>query len=196
MLDNPQMTLQDMLLRNEGQVLTGELIAGILWGMQSDEVFTAGFGVVPGPYMPDHDDKLLFDCKEYVADWVAAEVEQSGEWGSYYAMGIEGPDGELSAGIVFNNFNGVNATVHIAVKRVSKLFIKLLRHASHYAFRVAGLKRLTGLVESGNEKALKLDEHMGFRREFVMKGAARDGQDMIVLVMWAEECPWLEGGEP
>jgi RimJ/RimL family protein N-acetyltransferase len=136
---------------------------------------------------------FIFDDKERVGLWVAKEVEQTASWGSFYAMGIE-LDGDLVSGIVFNNFNGSNATAHIAVKRFTKLFPELLHHAIKYAFKENKLKRLTGMVEADNEKALKLDKHIGFEHEFTMRMAGNNGKDLIVLVLWPDKCQrWLKG---
>lgn len=189
--------LYHILLRNEGQVLTPELIEGIIARLRLDDVSAAGFIEVPDPYAPPegHHESLVFADSEGVGAWVAEQVGQEGGWGPFYAMGICRDNGEYVAGIVFNQFNGVNATCHIAVKRISKQFIELLKHGSRYAYEQCGLKRLTGLVESGNAKALRLDRKIGFEPEAVLSQAGREGQDIVVMVMWADKCPWLENNQ-
>jgi RimJ/RimL family protein N-acetyltransferase len=139
--------------------------------------------------------ELVFDQKERVGAWVAEQVGQSASWGSFSALGVE-RNGELLAGIVFNNFNGHNATCHIAVTKSGKHLIALLQTAAEYAFEVCQLKRLTGLVEMSNVKALTLNKHMGWEEEFVMKSAAADGGDLQVLVMWRDTCRWLKKEHP
>jgi len=121
--------------------------------------------------------RLVFDDKERVGSWVAAET--------VYAMGAE-TNGKIVSGIVFNNLNESNATVHIAVSRPNKLFLELLSHAFSYAFEKCGLRRVTGFVSEDNVKALKLDKHIGFVEEGVMKQAGSKGQDVIVLVLWPQ----------
>jgi RimJ/RimL family protein N-acetyltransferase len=128
---------------------------------------------------------LIFDQKARIGAWVAEQVEQTADWGSFYAMGAE-QDGEIVAGIVFNNFNGHNATCHIAVLRTGKHLVELMKHGAHYAFNHCKLDRLTGMVDASNPKALKLDRHIGFQDEFVMPKAAADGGDLHVLVLWPE----------
>ena len=127
-----------------------------------------------------------------MGQWVADQVEQTASWGDFYAMGIEDDKGEILAGVVFNNFNGSNATAHIAVKRFTRLFPGLIEHACNYAFNQNKLNRLTGLVEADNEKALRLDWHIGFEVETTLRKAGSKGQDMIVLVMWPERCRWIQ----
>jgi len=129
--------------------------------------------------------RFIFDDKERVGDWVAQQVGQLSSWGGYYAMGAE-KNGELVAGIVFNNMTDSSATCHIAVSKPTKIFSELLDHGFVYAFKTCGLLRLTGMVEASNEKALRLDKHIGFVEEAVMEKAGTGGQDIIVLVLWPE----------
>ena len=129
---------------------------------------------------------LVFDQTKLIGEWVAQQVEQESSWGDFYAMGAVDDTGEILAGFVFNNYNTSNATCHIAVKKPGKYLKQLLMHGYRYAFVMCGLKRLTGLVESTNKKALKLDYHIGFEHEFTMKQAGRNGADIEVLVLWPE----------
>lgn len=133
--------------------------------------------------------RLVFDDKERVGAWVAERVEQSSSWGSFYSCGVES-DGKLVAGVVFNNFNGHNCTVHIAVEKTGRYLASLLEASADYAFRQCKLKRLTGLVDASNVKAFRLDKHIGFEHEFTMRSAGSDGGDLHVLVMWPDKCRW------
>lgn len=129
--------------------------------------------------------RLIFDEKDRVSDWVAEQMPNGAIWHDYYAMGAE-RDGELTSGIVFESFNGHNANVHIAVSKPTKMFLDLLDHAFVYAFQTMGVRRLTGLVEADNVKALQLDVHIGFKVEAVMQEAGSSGQDILILVLWPE----------
>lgn len=133
---------------------------------------------------------LVFDQPARVGAWVAQQVGQTADWGSFYAMGVE-MNGELVAGVVFDNFNGSNATAHIAIAKPCKAAREMIRHAFVYAFRHCGLRRLTGMVPATEPKTLAFDRHLGFEEECVMKHAAPDGSDMYVLVMWPDKCRWL-----
>lgn len=129
----------------------------------------------------------VFNDKDRVGTFVAQEVKQTASWGGFNAIGVE-RDGELIAGIVVNNFNGANATVHIALTKT--LPRDFLHVCFEYLFVQCNLKRVTGLVPSSNQKALKFDKHIGFTEEFVMKDGHPDG-DMHVLVMFKDDCRWL-----
>lgn len=129
--------------------------------------------------------RLIFDDKERVGAWVAEQVGQRAPWSGHYAMGVE-TNGELTAGFVFESFNGVNAMVHIAVTKPNKAFVKLLDHGYRYAFEYCGLRRLTGLVEATNEKACRLNKHLGYIEEARLAGAGPEEQDIIVFALWPE----------
>ncbi|MFM7013318.1 MAG: hypothetical protein ACKO0Z_28980, partial [Betaproteobacteria bacterium] len=109
--------------------------------------------------------------------------------GSFYALGVV-QDDEVIAGVVFNNFNGANATCHIAIARQSRLIPDMIRASCYYAFEHCSLKRLTGMVPSNEPKILAFDKHLGFEEEFLMKDGA-PGADMHILVMRPETCRWL-----
>lgn len=130
--------------------------------------------------------QLVFEDKIRVGDWVANHVGQLSSWGGFYAMGAE-HKGELTAGVVFNNFTNSSATVHLAVSKPKKILSELLDHAFLYAFETCSLRRLTGLVEANNAKSLKIIKHLGFVEEGVMREAGTDGQDIIVLVLWPDK---------
>jgi hypothetical protein len=133
---------------------------------------------------------LVFDQSERIGDWVAEQVGQTGSWGDFYAMGVE-RDGALVAGVVFNNYNGRNATAHMAVAKITRLLPLLLAHAAQYAFVHCNLERITALVDTDNKKALRFDSKIGWEEEFLMQRAGQVA-DLQVFVMWRESCPWLK----
>lgn len=133
--------------------------------------------------------ELVFDQSERVGEWVAERVDQRGSWGDFYAMGVE-QDGQIVAGAVLNNYNGANATCHIAIDKRTKLLVEMIRHFCNYAFNHAKLKRLTGMVPTNEPHIIAFDKHLGFEEEYVMKDGA-PGADMMVLVMRPDTCRWL-----
>lgn len=130
--------------------------------------------------------ELIFNDKARVAKWVAERVGQLSSWGGYYAMGAE-LNGELTAGLVFNNFTDSNASVHLAVSTPTKGMRELLDHGFLYAFKKCSLRRLTAPVEASNAKSLRIVKHIGFVPEAVMSQAGTNGQDIHLLVLWPEK---------
>lgn len=137
---------------------------------------------------------LVTDQPALFAGWVAHKVDMKCSWGSYYAMGIvDDEKRQIVAAVVFNNMNGANATCHIAAERTAgRGLIVLMQAAADYAFRQCKLKRLTGLVPMSETKVIEFDKHLGWQEEFIIKDGAPDG-DMMMLVMWKDQCRWLRG---
>lgn len=107
-------------------------------------------------------------------------------------LGLE-RDGELVAGVLYEGFNHHNVWMHVAAEPGrSWLNKEFLRYCFHYPFVELGCKRISGYVEARNADARRFDEHLGFRQEAVLQGAASDGGDVILYVMRRDDCRYLE----
>lgn len=107
------------------------------------------------------------------------------------ALGLE-RDGRLIAGLVYEGYNGVNIWGHLAAEPGSRWMTReYLRYCFAYPFDELGVKRISGSVAASNLPAQRLDEHLGFKREAVLQGAAPDGGDVILYVMRREDCRYL-----
>lgn len=100
-------------------------------------------------------------------------------------------DGKIVAGVLYEDCNGANVVCHIAGEGKNWLNRRFLSIIFDYPFNQLGVKRITGYVLSTNKAAQRLDEHLGFEREFVMKDAHPDG-DVIGYVMTRDKCRWLK----
>lgn len=104
------------------------------------------------------------------------------------ALGLK-RDGKLIAGVVFDGANGHNCWMHVAADQGGRwLNRKFLRACFEYAFVTLGLSRVSGYVSDSNLQAKRFDEHLGFKEESRLKGAAHDGGDVILYVMWRKDC--------
>lgn len=100
---------------------------------------------------------------------------------------------ELVAGVLYEGFNGRNVWMHVAAVPGSHWMTRdFLRYCFHYPFNEMGVERISGYVSAGNEKAVKLDEHLGFKREAVLEGASEDGSDVWIYVMRRGDCRFLK----
>ena len=185
----------DILLRNQGQVLTPELVRGIVLSVDEalpDQVYAAmPGGAVPHPSALN-DPRLVTDDKHRVGEWVAQRLGQPAiNWGGFGAIGLLDPSGEqLVAGTVINGIYDTNGFAHVAFEGKHALKRSLIYAFFDYAFNQLGLERLTGTVDSTNADALRFDQHLGFRHEFTIPmGSA---PDLIQLVMWRDQCRWIK----
>ncbi len=125
-----------------------------------------------------------------VVQWVATRTNEFGNFGAAVGIGWA-RNGELVAGVAYNEFNGVNINAHIASSGRHWLTRDFLWAIFDYPFRQLGVQRITGLVGEGNAAARRFDEHLGFTLETKLTGAHPTG-DLLVYVMWKHDCRWLE----
>ena len=98
-------------------------------------------------------------------------------------------NGVMQAGVLYEGFNGRNVWMHVAAAPGGKWMTReFLRYAFHYPFVEMGVERVSGAVDASNKQAQKLDEHLGFVEETRLNGAAADGGDVILYVMWKKDC--------
>lgn len=135
--------------------------------------------------------KVIYGEDQRVAQWVGGKVDEVYHEGAA-AIGLE-EDGELIAGVVFDYYTGPSISMHVAAVPGKRWMTKdFLWRCFAYPFLQLQCSRITGLVRVDNLPAQKFDEHLGFKREGLLRKAAKDGTDYIVYGMLREECRWLE----
>lgn len=105
-------------------------------------------------------------------------------------LGLE-RDGKLVAGVLYDGWNGVNMWMHSAITKGAYLGREFPWYVFHYPFNEVGCQRLTGLVEVSNHDAVRFNQRLGFKAEALLRGAASDGGDSVIMVMTRENCRWL-----
>jgi RimJ/RimL family protein N-acetyltransferase len=101
-------------------------------------------------------------------------------------------DGKLIAGVVFNMYMGNGIMLHVAADKPGWLNREFLRATFAYPFKQLKCARVTGLVRTDNKDAQRFDEHLGFKKEGVIRKGDDDGCDLIIYGMLKEECRWLD----
>lgn len=101
-------------------------------------------------------------------------------------------DGEIQATVIYEGINDFNCWMHCAaVPGRHWLNRTFLRAAFAYPFLVCKVRMVRGYVDASNWEARRGDEHLGFRVEAVLEGAAKDGGDVLIYVMHREECRYV-----
>lgn len=126
---------------------------------------------------------------DHIARWVA---QRTG--GMYFDGSGQGvgwlKNGELVAGVLFDNFTGRSVQMHVAGEGKRWLAREFLKFCFSYPFEQLKVNKVIGLVDSTNADALRFDLHLGFQQEAVIKDAGRSG-DTIILTMTREQCRFL-----
>ena len=132
---------------------------------------------------------LSFDA-DAIGPWVCDR--SGGSWVSGRGSAIgRVVDGELVAGVLYEDWNGTNVICHIAGDGnwASRLFLGVI---FDYPFNQLKVKRITVPVSSVNAKSINLVTRMGFELECTLEQATPDG-DLHLFRMWRDDCKFLRG---
>lgn len=133
----------------------------------------------------------MYGEDERVGSWVCERTGGQFEPSCSRTIGQEA-NGELVAGIVYDHYNGRSIAMHVAGEGGHWLNRSLLRAVFAYPFDELKVIKVLGLVDSENVAARKLDEHLGFEVEAVIKDAAPKG-DLLIYGMRRNMCRFLNG---
>ncbi len=100
-------------------------------------------------------------------------------------------DGAIQAVCVADTFSVDACSVHFAIDNPLVIRHGFLNHIADWLFVQRGRARIFGLVPSNNEKALKLDKHIGFEEVAVIPQALAHDVDYVVLCLTKEKCRWI-----
>ena len=122
-----------------------------------------------------------------VGHWVARRIR-----GGYFeersqAIGLE-CDGELVAGVIYENWNHQSIWCHIAVE--GKMTPAYLAAIFDYPFNVAQVEKIIVPVGSDNEESVKVVTNMGFTEESRIKEGRPEG-DIVFYTLRRDDCRFL-----
>ena len=135
--------------------------------------------------------RIFGDRDGSVAKWVCDGLGENTDWvGHNVTMGVE-LDGELIAGIIFNNIRP-NLDVWLTIYSTNRRWCnrRVLRAIFGLAFDEMGSRRVSLCVSKDNEAIKKLVEGLGFVREGLLRQYRDNGNDCIVYGMLKNECKW------
>jgi len=134
---------------------------------------------------------VIYGQDEQVAAWVAERAGDEEFGPGAVAIGLE-EDNRLIAGVVFNMYTKASICMHVAAEPGKRWMTKdFLWRSFAYPFVQLNCNRITGLVRVDNFDAQRFDEHLGFKREGLIRRGFTDGTDMILYGMLREECRFL-----
>jgi len=97
--------------------------------------------------------------------------------------------GRIIAACIFMDFTGNNCFVHLAGEPGKRWMTRdFLRECLWYPFHTCGLGRITAWVEANNMASRSFCENMGYVPEATLRGAGRNGIDVILYTLFRENC--------
>lgn len=125
---------------------------------------------------------LVYGQDERVTRWVAAQVGDSEPPPAYASIGFE-RDGELVAGVFFDNYTGTNIFAHIAFRRGEMFPRPLLSAVRTYAIDQLKVRRMTFVVRDTNRECIRFVQKLGAKAEARLHEAHPEG-DLLLWVVW------------
>ena len=97
-------------------------------------------------------------------------------------------NGDIKAVIAAHDYKGKGSDIHLSIASVKgALFRDLIRFVASYVYELCGCSRVTTVVKISNKKSQRLTEHIGFRREGLLRNYYED-EDYILYGMLKKEC--------
>ena len=137
--------------------------------------------------------EIVAQPKSEVGAFVNARqgLPESHSWGGYSALGLV-KRGELVAGVIYNNFDGANACMHIgAIEGCKWATPEFLFAVFDYPFSQLKLRRVTAPVHSKNKRSMDFVRNLGFTHDGILRNYYHDG-DLNLFGMLRENCRFLE----
>ncbi len=132
---------------------------------------------------------IFFDAARIVP-WVCERTRWPVHPERVRAIGKTDRDGNLIAGVLYEDFNGANVACHIAGDGKRWADRDFLWVIFHYPFKQLGVKRITVLVYDVNAASRNFVEKLGFELEAILHDAHPRGHT-LVYKMTPDKCRWL-----
>lgn len=137
--------------------------------------------------------KIMFRAFHGPTDWGWVN-EQVGVLQVEDTSGIMAIDVETNTTVgacILDNWTANSVQAHFMANSPLVLRHGFVEECFDYVFNYADKKFIYGMVPSDNEKALKLNAHMGFTEVLRLPEAFKDGVDYIVMELKRENCKYL-----
>ena len=129
---------------------------------------------------------LMLD-KLIVGPWIAKQTQMIWKPEGAQTIGLA-KDGELVAGVWYDDYNSQAVTTHIAITgSITKQYLRVI---FDYPFMQLGVQKIIAPVLEDNSQSMKLVEKMGFHQETRLKNVHPVG-DMLFYVMDKTDCKYL-----
>ena len=92
---------------------------------------------------------------------------------------------------MMDNWTANSVQCHLMTTTPLLLRHGFLEYCADYVYNVRGVDNVYALVPANNEKAIKLDYHMGYKLKARLENAFEKGVDYLLMGMKREECIFL-----
>jgi RimJ/RimL family protein N-acetyltransferase len=137
---------------------------------------------------------IVFGNVEH-GDRIAEAAGTTFNWGVDPVISRVTPQGELMGGVLLSYWTGFNGSVSMHTAGFHPRWVNrvMLWVCFDYPFNQLRVRKIFGQVPEDNDKALRFNEHLGFKVEGKISDVYPDG-DMILMSMYRADCRFLNRG--
>ena len=127
--------------------------------------------------------------RDRVGRWVAERT--GGRVGPLCTAIGQERDGELIAGVMYDDFNGASISMHLRCDPPAHPSRKFWWMIFDYPFRQLGVKVIRSAVKESNTRSIHIIERLGGVRTAILPDHYKDG-DGIIYSMYPSDCVCLK----
>ena len=136
------------------------------------------------------------EFREFVGEWdwgwinqicPVMRVEDTGG-----IMAIDVSTDTTVGAFITDNWTQNSVQCHFMIDNPMVLKHSFLECCFNYVFNVRGMSRIYGMVPANNEKAIKINTHMGFTVKARLEDAFEVGVDYLIMELKRENCMYLD----
>ena len=127
-----------------------------------------------------------------VGAWIAKQLDEKLEkFYPFTAIGFA-RDGELTGGVLYNNYHGHDIQITSAATDSRWLSKNNLRTIYNYPYNQLGCVRTTAVTGRSNKRARTVLEKLGYRHEGTLRLGLDGKQTALIYGMLKDECKWIK----
>lgn len=119
-----------------------------------------------------------FDFRE---DWHLVKIHLGLKWTEDTRGFVVMNGAEVAAIAIFNNWSYSSVQLHWWTSTPMVFKHGMLEEVYNYAFNIGGLESILGIVPEDNEKALKLNAHIGLKEVGRIPNGYRNDIDYVIM---------------
>lgn len=96
---------------------------------------------------------------------------------------------------IMDNWTESSVQGHFIITNPMLLKHGFMECCANFVFVEKGLRRVYAMLPADNEKAVKLNKHLGFTVKAVLDGAFREGVDYLMMELKRENCGYIDQAE-
>lgn len=139
---------------------------------------------------------MIYGEDEKIAQWVAQQIPHVSDFGPCIAIGVTS-DKSFLAGVVYHDYQPLCETIQLSMAAASPMWArkKNIAELLKYPFEQLMCYKVYTTTPADNEPALRVNKHIGFKREAVLAHQFGKGRHGVIMRMLLPDYKRLYGAK-